>query len=55
MKQLTCFHVKEKSTIGDGHADSKFANELGALHKYEISYIYNKYIPKYKNVNNDRN
>ncbi len=25
-----------KSTIGDGHPDSKFANELGALHKYEI-------------------
>ncbi len=27
---------EKKSTIGDGHPDSKFANELGALHKYEI-------------------
>ncbi len=26
----------------DRHPDSKFANELGALHKYEISYIYIK-------------
>ena len=25
------------STIGDGHPDSKFANELGALHKYDVS------------------
>ncbi len=43
MKQLTCFHMKEKSTI---HPDSKFANVLGALHKNEISYITNtlKYI-----------
>ncbi len=47
--------MKEKSTIGDGHPDSKFATELGALHKYEISYIYiKKYIKKYKNVSNDR-
>ncbi len=31
--------MKEKnSTIGDGHQDSKFANELGALHKYENKY-----------------
>ncbi len=29
--------MKEKSTIGDGHPDSEFANELGALHKYENS------------------
>ncbi len=32
--------MKEKnSTIGDGHPDSKCANELGALHKYEIAYF----------------
>ncbi len=38
----------EKSTIGDRHPDSKFANELGALHKCGISfyiiYIYFLYI-----------
>ena len=33
--------MKEKSTICDGHPDSKFANDLGFLHKYEISYIKN--------------
>ncbi len=32
----------KKSTIGDGHPDSKFANELGALHKYKICYIYSE-------------
>ena len=26
-------------TKGDGHPDSKFANELDALHKYKISYL----------------
>ncbi len=33
--------MKEKKVqqVGDGHPDSKFANELGPLHKYEISYI----------------
>ena len=30
--------IEIKSTIGDGHPDSKFAYELGALHKYEYSY-----------------
>ncbi len=42
----------KKSTIGDGHPDSKFANELGALHKYEICYIYIniKYIQNYKKM-----
>ncbi len=34
MKQLNSFHMKEKSTIGDGHPDSKFTNEMGSLHKY---------------------
>ncbi len=47
-------HMKEKnSTIGDGHPNSKFANELGALHKYEnkfLTYIKNTF----KNVSNDR-
>ncbi len=49
-------HETKKSKIGDGHPDSKFANELDALHKYEISDIYiKKYIKKYRrNVCNDR-
>ena len=33
------WYERKKSTIGDGHPDIKFANELGALHKYKISYI----------------
>ena len=36
--------MKEKSTIRDEHPDSKFDNDLGALHKNEISYIYEKKI-----------
>ena len=47
---LSC--ERKKSTIGDGHPNSKFANELDALHKYEI-YI-KKYIQKFKNVSNYR-
>ncbi len=35
---------KSTGTIGNGHPDSKFANELGALHEYEISYKYIKKI-----------
>ncbi len=35
---------------GDGHPDSKFANELGALQRDEISYIYIIYKKYIKNV-----
>ncbi len=39
---MLSYDREKNSTMCDGHPDSKFANELGALHKYEISYIYKK-------------